>query len=149
MSTSTAGYLIAGLAAALLAIPLLMPPARDPATHPYFQDARNIDSELRRARTATTFRGVPATSYLTPANSLFRDCFPAVDNQPADAASMSPDMPPDGLADNLDPRRIPWPPLRPGETRDSAFLAANPDYTPPDTAALARYERRFCDQRRP
>ena len=127
----TISLLATALIAAAFAI--VLPERRNPATHPAFAPAVQAQSELGEARrflSGTTYRARPALPYITGIpRSVFVDCLAVTGNDPVDN-----DM--DGLADNLDIRRLPWPPPTASELISPGVL---------DPAVIAAYEKRFCD----
>ena len=126
----TISLLATALIAAAFAI--VLPERRNPVTHPAFAPALQSQSELGQAQRflSTTYRTTPALPYITGIpRSIFVDCLAATGNAPVDN-----DM--DGLADNLDIRRLPWPPPTAAEELSPGV---------PDPAVIAAYEKRFCD----
>ena len=134
MPSFSAGYLLAGLVLVAASVGVYQLPAFNPVSDPSALHLQLASNELFLARQDITFRGVNPLPYAAPnRDSLFRDCFPAQDNQPIAGLG--------GLATNIDPRRIPWPPVLSEEKTPADTL---------DPGVFSRYEtRRNCDSIRP
>ena len=95
--------------------------------------------EQRALNGNNTWRQNPPLPYITGIPSaLFKECLDAEGNNPVDSDG-------DMRADNLDIRRLAWPPTKPDEHIDG-------DRSKPlNTGVIARYESRFrrgCDTTR-
>ena len=149
LSLSTLAFSATAVGVIGIGVVTYSPPPR-PVDNPLFAPASTTPSiNLRRAEDlalnvsgTNTWRQNPPLPYITGVPSrLFKHCLEAEGNNPVDTNN-DPAM----LPDNLDIRRLAWPPTKPEEH------IGNDTSQPLNTGVIARYESRFrrgCDTTRP